>query len=375
MHRQKEKKQQTSAGLLPTIPFGIYRTTGNSNMKSRARIFTFALAALSTLTLTHPGCLRAQVPRNFGSINSTPGSSSFQKAASLEGTVKSVGGSLLKDVRVDLHDISGGNVIASAYTSQSGTFQFNSVPDGSYEVVAVSGVNQASERIHVASFNATVSLRLPVADAPHDIAGSNSVSVAQYKVPAKAREEFLKSQEAGRRSKPEEAAKHLARALEIDPDFSDALTARALETIKTNLASAIADLEHAIKTDGNNSLALTILGAAMNAQAKFDEAVLYLQRSETLAPDRWQTYFELAKSNIGKTDYASALRYLDKTVSMLAQDYSPVHLLRGRALFSMHRYAEATGELDAYLQKEPNGVNAGAARDMRAQAQTLIAKN
>ena len=113
----------------------------------------------------------------------------------------------------------------------------------------------------------------------------------------------------------------------------------------------------------------------MNAQAKFDEALLYLQRSETLGPDRWQTYFELAKTNIGKNDYAASLHYLDKAVSMLAQDYSPIHLLRGRAFFSMHRYAEAAGELDAYLQKEPNSPGASAARDMRDRAQQLLAKN
>lgn len=343
-------------------------------MKSRARIYTVALAAVSTFALAQPGCLQAQSSRNLGNQLATT-NSSFHSTSSIEGTVKNISGTLLKDIRVDLHDISGGNIIASAYTSQSGVFEFVSVPDGSYEVVAISGTNQASERLNVASLNATVSLRLPVSDVPHDVAGRNTVSVAQYKVPLKAQEELMKSQEAARRSKPEEAARHLAKALEIDPEFSDALTLRAMGTLMKDLPAAIADLEHAIQIDGNNSLALTILGAAMNAQAKFDEALLYLQRSETLAPDRWQTYFELAKTNIGKTDYAASLRYLDKCGSMLAQDYSPLHLLRGRALFSMHRYAEAAGELDAYLQREPNSPGAGAARDMRERAQQLLAKN
>jgi Tfp pilus assembly protein PilF len=341
-------------------------------MKSRAGIYTFALAAVSTFALTQPLSLRAQSLGSFGSLNSTP-SASLHRSASVEGTVKSVKGDVLTDVRVDLHDISGGKIIASAYTSSGGTFQFNSVSEGIYEVTAVSGTNETSERVNVSSFNSMVSLRLPVNDAPKDVAANNTVSVSQYKVPAKAREEFLKSQEAARRSKPEEAAKHLARALEIDPDFSDALAMRAINSLKANLPAAIADLEHSIKSDGNNSLALTVLGAAKNEQGKFDEALLYLERSETLAPDRWQTYFELAKTNIGKSDYVAGLRYLDKTVSMLAQDYSPIHLLRGRALFSMHRYAEAAGELDAYLQLEPNSPGASAARDMRERAQRLLA--
>ena len=343
-------------------------------MKSRAGIYTFALAAVSTFALAQPASLRAQSLGSFGNLNPTP-SISLHRSASVEGTVKTVKGDLLTNVRVDLHDISGGKVIASAYTNSGGTFQFDSVPEGTYEVVAVSGTNETSERVNVGSFNSMVSLRLPGNDVPHDIAGSNTVSVSQYRVPAKAREELLKSQEASRRSKPEEAAKHLARALEIDPDFSDALTMRAIGSLMADLPAAIADLEHAIKIDGSNSLALTVLGAAKNEQGKFDEALLYLQHSESLAPDRWQTYFELAKTNIGKSEYAAGLRYLDKAVSMLAQDYSPIHLLRGRALFSMRRYAEAAVELDAYLQMEPNSPGAPAAREMREQAQRLLAKN
>jgi predicted Zn-dependent protease len=343
-------------------------------MKSRARFYPLALAVVSTFALIHPGYLRSQMPRDFGSIGTSP-SKSFLHSSSIDGTVQSIDGKLLKDVRVDLHDSSAGVTIASVYTGERGSFEFNPVPEGAYEVVAVSGTNQASERINVASFKQSLSLRMPVNDVPQDGTERNSVSVSQYKVPAKAREEFSKAQEASRRSKPEDATKHLARALEIYPDFSDALTMRAIGFLSTDLTAAIRDLEHAIKSDGNNSLALTVLGAAMNAQAKFNEALLYLQRSETLAPDRWQTYFELAKTNIGKNDYATGLRYLDKTVSMLAQDYSPIHLLRGRALFSMHRYAEAAGELDAYLQKEPNSPGASAARDMRDRAQQLLAKN
>jgi tetratricopeptide (TPR) repeat protein len=348
-------------------------------MKSRSPIFTLALA-VSTFAFVQHGALLAQSPKALGSFNSgmpssTSSTGSFRHSGSIEGTVKNLNGNSLKDVRVDLHNVGDGSVVASAYTSQNGAFEFGSVPEGSYEVVALSGLNQASERINVASFNSTVSLRLPISDVPHDGAGNNTISVAQYKIPPKARDEFIKSQEASRKSKPEEAEKHLARALEIYPDFSDALTVRAMGLLMTNLPAAIADLEHAIKADGNNSLALTILGAAMNSQAKFDEALLYLQRSETLSPDRWQTYFELAKTNIGKSDFAAGLRYLDKTVSMMAQDYSPIHLLRGRALFSLHRYAEASGELEAYLQKEPNSQNAGAARNMRDQAQRLLARN
>src|SRR5947209_1372152 len=149
-------------------------------MRFRAPVYVVALAAVSTFALTQPDHSEAQGPRSFGNISSSP-SGSFQRSSSIEGTVQSIDGKLLKDVRVDLHDVSSGTVLTTAYTSSGGGFEFASVPDGVYEVVAISGTNQVSERINVAAFKANVSLRLPVTDVPSDTAGRDSISVAQYK--------------------------------------------------------------------------------------------------------------------------------------------------------------------------------------------------
>ena len=108
---------------------------------------------------------------------------------SISGTVQDTAGNPLKDVRVELTDASGA-VVNSAYTSSSGRFEFTRVATGSYLVVATAGLQQASERVEASSFSNAVSIRMQGSGKPADGVEGNSISVAQYRVPAKAREAY-----------------------------------------------------------------------------------------------------------------------------------------------------------------------------------------
>src|SRR6478609_5623103 len=78
---------------------------------------------------------------------------------SISGTVQDTLGNPLQDVRVELTDGSGA-VLNSAYTSSSGRFEFTRVAAGTYQVVATSGLQQASERVEASSFSNMVSIRM-----------------------------------------------------------------------------------------------------------------------------------------------------------------------------------------------------------------------
>jgi Flp pilus assembly protein TadD len=295
--------------------------------------------------------------------------------ASLQGTVLSALTSKpMQNARVELHDITNGTVMKSVYTNTGGQFDFGSIPQGIYRVVAVQGVAQVEERVDVSSMGTTVSLRLPVNDAPAAGLSSNTVSVAQYKVPEQARNEYMKAAQASERTKAPEALKHLARALEIYPDYADALTLRAILTLASNTPAAIDDLQKAIQADGNYALAYTVLGSAFNSQDKFDQAIQTLQRAQSLAPDAWQSYFEMARAYLGKADFQSALGQLDKAQSLLPSEYAPLRLVKAQALMALKQYDAAVAECRTYLQKDPNGPNVAAAHKMMEQAQLLAKK-
>ncbi len=235
-------------------------------------------------------------------------------------------------------------------------------------------LQQASERVDASNFSNTVNVRMQGVGKPTDGVEGNSISIAQYRVPAKAREAYRKAHEAVEKGKMDDAHKHLTKALELCPNYAEALTLRGVLALnQQDSQAAIADVDKAIQADGNYAMAYMVMGSALNMQSKFDEAIRSLQRGQTLAPNYWQGYFELGKSYIGKADYPSALRQLERAQSLAPEDYPLISLLRAHALLAMKQFPEAMTALQAYLQKEPQGPNSDQARKMLEQAKAYVA--
>src|SRR5579872_3826041 len=150
----------------------------------------------------------------------------------LSGTVVTFDNKPLDNVRVELRSSNGGTVL-SAYTNSAGDFQFPSVETGTYDVIASTGVEQVQQRIDMNGMPSTIMVRIPVNSSAQDGNGHSSVSVAEYKVPEKARAALTKARDANGKGKNDEAMRQLARALEIYPQYADALTLRAILKIKT----------------------------------------------------------------------------------------------------------------------------------------------
>jgi tetratricopeptide (TPR) repeat protein len=319
--------------------------------------------------------LPSQTPFNQGGTrgNNSPFGGAHADNRSISGTVQDTQNNGLKDVRVELSDANGA-VVSSVYTSVSGHFEFAHLAPGTYTVVATAGLQQASERVDASNFSNSVNVRMQGAGKPTDGVEGNSISIAQYRVPPKAREAYRKAHEAVEKGKMEDAHKHLAKALELCPNYAEALTLRGVLALnQQDSQSAIADVDKAIQADGNYPMAYLVMGSALNMQGKFDEAIRSLQHGQSLAPNFWQGYFEMGKSYIGKADYPNALRQLERAQSLAPGDYPLISLLRAHALLAMKQFPEAMAALQAYLQKDPQGPNSEHARKMLEQAQAYVA--
>jgi Tfp pilus assembly protein PilF len=336
------------------------------------------------LALGFAGCTLSLVAQRMGvdptqAPFSRPASSSVMNPSrvdnrSISGTVQDTMGNPLQNVRVELTD-GGGTVVNSAYTGPSGRFEFTRVAAGTYQIVATSGLQQASERVDASSFSNLVSIRMQGSGKPADGVEGDSISIAQYRVPAKAREAYRKAHSALEKGKLDDASKHLAKALEICPNYAEALTLRGiLELNRQDSQAAVADLDKAIQADANYAMAYMVMGSALNMQSKFDEAIRALQRGESLAPNYWQAHFEMGKSYIGKADYPAALRQFERAESLAPEEYPLIYLLRAHALLSMKQFPEAMTALQAYLQKDPKGANVEQAQKMMEQAQAFMAQ-
>lgn len=336
-------------------------------MKSRVIVFALAFLAGNTFLVAQ----RSAFAPPYNPLENTNGARS--QNSSVSGTVQDTNNRPLKDVRVELRNGANG-VVSSAFTSEAGRFEFPLVAAGAYVIVATIGVRQTAERVDAVGWSNVVNLRMPASN-PGDGIGGSSVSVAQYKVPAKARDEYRKSEELFAKGKQDEANKHLARALELCPDFADALTLRAvLKLNQKDVEGAIADLDQAVHADANYAMAYMVLGAAFNHQGKFDEALRALDRGESLAPNAWQTHFEMGKAYVGKKDYSQALHQFDVAQGMTPTEHPVIYLFRADVLFAMKEYSQAANAAQAYLLKEPQGANSEQARKMLTLAQESMAR-
>lgn len=345
------------------------------------RLIALSLAFISCsiyLSAQRMGMDPSQSP--FSNQNTMPGSRSAMNSPrgdtrSVSGVVQDNQNNGLNDVRVELNDANG-TMVGSVYTNPAGRFEFSRVAPGTYTVVATAGLQQASERVDTTNFSNSVNVRMQGVSKPADGVEGNSISIAQYRVPAKAREAYRKAHEDVEKGKTDDAHKHLAKALELYPNYADALTLRAVLALnQRDSQSAVADLDKAIQIDGNSAMAYMVMGSALNMEGKFDEAIRSLQRGQSLAPNYWQGYFELGKAYIGKADYPGALKQFDRAQSLATEDYPLISLLRAHALLAMKQFPEAMAALQAFLQKDPHGPNSEQAQKMLEQAQAYVASN
>src|SRR5437016_3520612 len=197
--------------------------------------------------------------------------SAFITNGSISGAVRTMDDHVVPNARVELRSVVNGSTVQAGYTSFNGGFEFQSVPAGSYEVMVTDGFSQTIERVQVQGDAATLTLRVPARGGGASTAGDHAtVSVAQMKVPGKARDLMRKAQKAMAKHDFAESLAQVQKALEVCPDFAEALTMRALLKLDANkVADALPDLEHAVQIDRGYATAFLVLGAAYNMVARF----------------------------------------------------------------------------------------------------------
>jgi Flp pilus assembly protein TadD, contains TPR repeats len=293
----------------------------------------------------------------------------------ISGSVVTPQGEPISEARIEVRELQTGTILASGYTRTNGSFEFSALPMTSYELIAVHGMAETRERVPAGEMNAAVTLRLSPADPNTQQAdGSATVSVAEYKVPEKAREAYHKAEGALAKNKLEDVGKYLNKALDIYPSYAPALTLQAVMALdKNDPQTAVDELDKAIHSDPGYAVAYTAMGAALNQLSKFDDALRACDRAVTLAPNAWQPYFEMAKSYFGKADYPHALEQLARTQREIPHDYAPIHLMRAHVLLRLKNYNDAVSELQAFLTLAPQDSQSPQARETLAKVKAYIA--
>lgn len=305
-----------------------------------------------------------------------PGHNQINATGNLMGFVRSTDNKPVKDARVEISDQRTGHVASAAYTNENGEFEIDNLPLGAYEVSVTHGLAQDRQQVTLDAAGATVAFHLAERTTADTQVGNNSsVSVAEMKVPKKARQHLEKAQEALKKQKVDEAVKEIDAAVEAYPEYAKALTLRGIIRMdQGHTQDAMNDFQGAITADPNYALAYTAIGSAYNSLGQFDNAARSLDRAQEIDPRGWQAHFEMSKAEIGREHYDVALREINRALELSPQEFPPMHLVRAHIYLSQKNYPEAMADLEQYLAKAPQDANAEAARKTLDQVRAFTAQ-
>jgi tetratricopeptide (TPR) repeat protein len=327
-----------------SLPRQAQKTRPEAFMK-RSFLLSFLLSLLFLCVHLHSQDLQWNRP-------SRSGADFNNHQSSVQGQVVNHDGSPVAGVTVR---ITGTNGVEMATTDDQGDFQFTGLQGGTYDLVAESGSLSAHQTVMLNLPGPQITLRFDTPGAQESDLPRNSVSIQQLKIPDKARKQYEKAVEEAGKQNTEKALSRVSQALKAYPCYADALTLKSLLDLGAGQAKVAADeAQQAIHCDGANGKAYVALGAALNVQQQYQEAIRTLNEGMRFQPDAWQPYYELGKSLLGLNRTADAVSELKRAEALSHDSFPPLHVTLGSALLQMNDYQNARAQFLLFLKAAPD---------------------
>jgi tetratricopeptide (TPR) repeat protein len=295
------------------------------------------------------------------------------RSFSISGTVTDAGTrTRINGVRVDLQGIAGG-ILATAFTTGSGNFQFNNVRPGGYELVfEQAGYLDDRERLEVDGpvFGMTVDLRRLAG--PGD--SGPTVSVRELSMPQKARDAMSKGMSLlYQKSDYPGSVKQFERAIQAYPNFYEAYAQMGLAYMKMKDAN---QSEKALRKSLDLSQehypdALFLLAGLFVSSGRFADAEPLARKAVEVDPNSWHAQSELAQALLGLKRADDAEKYAEAAVKL--QPNNPLlPLLLADIHIQLRNDPALLDDLNAYLKLAPNGPYAAQVREQRERVQLRL---
>lgn len=274
--------------------------------------------------------------------------------------------------------VSRGGVPRQTYTTEHGRFEFNDIPEGGYLLSArsltdahLSAEGVEADTARTATSDLTVNLVLRKDAAPPGVkkkAEVVSVAEVEQKVPKPAQKAFrdaLKFREEGRRDK---AVQSLGRAVELFPDYFQALAERGdLLVAEGKLSEAAEDFARALKANPRYGPALRGAGYCKLERREFVESAKYLEQATAARPDDANAYLLLGIAYLELDRREQAEAALLKALGFDTRRELRAHIHLGNLYARAGRYAEAADQLREYLEANPEDPDAAHLKEVEAK--------
>lgn len=261
--------------------------------------------------------------------------------------------------------VSHSGVPRQTFTTEQGRYEFRDIPEGAYVLSAksltdskLSSDGVEADTTFTATGDLTVNLvlrkDLSAHGAPRRAEAVSAAEVGQ-KVPKQARQAFkeaLKLREEGRNDK---AVQSLTRAVELFPDYFQALAERGdLLILGGKLAGASEDFARALKVNPRYGPALRGAGYCKLEKREFEESARYLEQATAAQPADANAYLLLGIAYLELDRREQAEGALLKALSFDTERELRARIHLGNLYAREGRYREAADQLRKYLDARPD---------------------
>ena len=280
------------------------------------------------------------------------------------GTVRDDTGHPVPSIRVSLED-ENSQPVRTVFTDASGRFKFPGLRAGNYRLRAETAglpYEENSQPVELYSIQRAGSTSTTEETNVFDItlrkkksglgSGSTPTVVFVQEVPTPAREEFNRGASSIRKD-PESGILALKKALEIFPDYYDALELLGTEYLeKGKFDNAIPTLVHAVEVNNKAYKCMYALGVAFLNLKQLDESITWLQKAAEGDPANADVFMKLGIAYGNKGALSESETALKKAYQFGVVDA----LLYLAGIYNkQEKYGDAWRQLELYL-KEAKGL-------------------
>jgi tetratricopeptide (TPR) repeat protein len=262
-------------------------------------------------------------------------------------------------------------------SDDQGNYEFRGIGAGRYRLSAINPdePKQYSDRAESDNTRAfanrvqvDIYLRLPHGEADQSYKpGTVNVSEAIQKIPKPARKAHEQGLKAQKENRVEQALAGFNQALEIYPQYFQALTDRGNLLMQQNkLAEAMTDFERALQINGQYSPALRGAGYCNIQQRKYEVAIGLLEKSLIYEPKIALTHMLLGYANLSLNRYEQAKRELQQALKLGPDSVVRARVYLAEVFAHEQRFKEAADEIRTYLRLRPEAADAESLRKLEA---------
>ena len=263
-------------------------------------------------------------------------------------------------------------------TDDQGRYEMRGIVAGRYQLFATNpdAPEQFSERAETDNTRAYANrlqvdlyLRLPMhSEKPKLKPGTVNATVAAQEIPKAARKAYDQGMKLQKENRVQEALSQFNQALNLYPEYFQALTERANLFMQQNkLAEAEADFERSLQLNSKYVPALRGLGYCQIQQKQYEAAVSNLERAFVMEPQVPLTLMLLGYANLSLARYEPAKQCLEEALKLGPESAARAHVYLAEVFAYEQKFKEAADSIRRYLTLNPVAGDAKRLKELEDQ--------